>query len=172
MSQSLFRMMDADLHSIFRVLLMLMIANGAPVIAKRLLGDRLNQPLDCHRRCRDQRRLLGPSKTIRGVIVSVGACMVGAYLIGIDWLVGTGFGAMSMAGDTLSSFVKRRLNIVPSGRAVGLDQIPEALLPTLFVSGTLGLSALDVVLIVSAFWLGSVVFSPLIRWLGLRDQPY
>lgn len=165
-------MMDVDPHSIFRVLVMLMIANGAPVIAKKLLGDRLNQPLDCYQRWLDQRRLLGRSKTVRGVVASIGACSVGAYLIGIGWLVGAGFGAMSMAGDTLSSFVKRRLNIAPSGRAVGLDQIPEALLPSLFVSGMLSLSALDVVLIVAAFWLGSAVFSPLFRWLGLRDQPY
>jgi CDP-archaeol synthase len=165
-------MMDVNLHSIFRVLVMLAIANGAPVIAKRLLGDRLNQPLDCQRRWLDQRRLLGPSKTIRGVIASIAACLIGAYLIGIDWMVGAGFGAMSMIGDILSSFVKRRMNIAPSGQAVGLDQIPEALLPTLLVSGLFGLSAFDVVLIVAAFWLASVVFSPLFHWIGLRDRPY
>lgn len=165
-------MMDVDLYSIFHVLLMLTIANGAPVIAKKLLGDRLNQPLDCHRCWIDQRRLLGPSKTIRGVIASIGACLIGAYLTGIDWMVGAGFGAMAMAGDSLSSFVKRRLNIVPSGRAVGLDQIPETLFPTLFVSATFGLSALDITLIVVTFWLGSAVFSPLFHWIGLRDRPY
>jgi len=165
-------MMDVDMHSIFRVLVMLTIANGAPVVAKKILRDQLSQPLDCYRRWFDQRRLLGPSKTIRGVIASIGACLIGAYLIRIDWMVGAGFGAMSMAGDTLSSFVKRRLNIGTSGRAIGLDQIPEALLPSLFVSGTLGLSVLDIVLIVVAFWLGSAVISPIFHWLGLRDQPY
>lgn len=164
--------MDVDLSSIFSVLVMLTLANGAPVVAKKLLRNKLDQPLDYHRRWPDQRRLLGPSKTIRGVVASVGACIIGANLVRIDWMVGAGFGAISMAGDILSSFVKRRLNIAPSGRAVGLDQIPEALLPTLFVSGTFELSALEIALIVIAFWLGSAVLSPLFHWIGLRDHPY
>ena len=41
--------------------------------------------------------------------------------LGIGLLVA----ATAMAGDLLSSFLKRRLALAPSSQAIGLDQIPE-----------------------------------------------
>ena len=39
--------------------------------------------------------------------------------------------AASMAGDLLASFLKRRFGLKVHAQAIGLDQIPEALLPLL-----------------------------------------
>jgi CDP-archaeol synthase len=52
--------------------------------------------------------------------------------------------ATAMAGDLLSSFVKRRFGLAPSSKATGLDQIPEALFPLLACRSALSLTALDI----------------------------
>jgi CDP-2,3-bis-(O-geranylgeranyl)-sn-glycerol synthase len=77
-----------------------------------------------------------------------------------------------MVGDALSSFVKRRLGITPSGRATGIDQIPEALLPLLVIRGTLGLSWLQVAVITLVFFALEIPLARLLFRLGLRDRPY
>lgn len=154
------------------LLLLLGVANSAPIVVKRLLGDRWGTPLDLGATFVDGRPLLGPGKTLRGVIVAVVATALAAWPLGIPLAVGALIGAVSMAGDALASFIKRRLGVAPSGRAIGLDQIPESLLPLLAVQGQLELSAAQVLGITAAFF---VLEIPLARWafrLGLRDRPY
>ena len=77
-----------------------------------------------------------------------------------------------MAGDLLSSFIKRRLNRPPSSRATGLDHIPESLLPLLACQHALMLTVADIGIVVGAFFAGAVVLSRLLYRLGLRDEPY
>jgi CDP-2,3-bis-(O-geranylgeranyl)-sn-glycerol synthase len=77
-----------------------------------------------------------------------------------------------MAGDAFSSFVKRRLAIEPSGRAFGIDQIPESLLPLLVLKAVLDISLAQVAAITAAFVLLEVPLAWLTHRLGLRDQPY
>ena len=158
--------------AIYQALIIIALANSAPVIGKMLLADLLGHPIDRGVLWLDGRRLFGSSKTYRGVILSIAACVVGAPLLGVDVLVGAAAGASAMAGDLVSSFIKRRLAIEPSGRAMGLDQIPEALLPALALTSSLSLSVADIGIIVAAFWIGSVALSPFFHWLGLRDRPY
>ena len=81
-------------------------------------------------------------------------------------------GAVAMAGDLASSFVKRRLALPPSSRATGLDQIPESLFPLLAASALLPLSALDIVVATLAFFLGEIVLSRLLYKWRIRDRPY
>jgi CDP-2,3-bis-(O-geranylgeranyl)-sn-glycerol synthase len=155
-----------------RLLLLLGVANSAPIVARRLLGDRWAAPLDFGLNFVDGRPLLGPGKTIRGVVAAIVATALAAWALGIAALVGALVGAMSMAGDALASFAKRRLGVAPSGRATGLDQIPESLLPLLAVQGQLELSVAQIVGITVAFF---VLEIPLARWafrLGLRERPY
>src|ERR1051325_10630319 len=57
--------------SIVDALLLLLVANGAPLIAKQVLGQRFSYPVDCYLRFPDRSRLFGSSKTIRGLIVAV-----------------------------------------------------------------------------------------------------
>jgi len=120
----------------------------------------------------DGRPVFGPTKTVRGVLVSVAATTAAAPLLGIAWWLGALIGASAMAGDLLSSFVKRRLNRPPSSRALGLDHIPESLLPLLACQALLKLTAADIAIVVAAFFAGAIVLSRLLYRLGLRDEPY
>ncbi|MEZ5553213.1 MAG: CDP-archaeol synthase [Pseudomonadales bacterium] len=153
-------------------LLLLLAANGAPVLGKRLLGEHLSAPLDGGRRFLDARPLFGRSKTWRGLTLSLGATALVAPLLGYTWTLGMTFAACSMAGDLLTSFIKRRLNIPPSGRFLGLDQIPEAALPLLVFRAQLGLDLLDVAALTGLFTVGSLLLSRVMYRLGIRDRPY
>ena len=155
-----------------RLLLLIGAANVAPIVAKLWLGRRWDAPLDGGLRFIDGRPLLGPSKTVRGFAAAVLVATAGAGLMGMPPTAGAMIGAAAMLGDTLSSFIKRRLAIPPSGRAIGLDQIPESLLPLLAVQGTLQLPAVLIIGVVAAF---IAIEVPAARWsfrLGLRDRPY
>ncbi|MCI4679366.1 CDP-archaeol synthase [Rhodoblastus acidophilus] len=158
--------------SILRALVLLAVANSAPVIAARLMGGVAAWPLDFNQAFPDARPILGPAKTIRGIVASVGATAGAAPLLGLDWRSGALIAAASMAGDIFSSFVKRRLRLPASSKATGLDQIPEALFGALAAQLALPLTLFDVLLTILAFFLGQIVFSRLFYKIGLRKEPY
>jgi len=157
---------------IIEVLVLLAVANGSPIAAKRIMGGRLARPLDGGIMLRDGRPLFGPSKTVRGIVAAIISTVLAAVLIGAPWTLGLVVGTISMAGDLASSFTKRRLGLAPSARATGLDQIPESLLPALACIPLLGLTGADVVAIVLVFFAGSVILSRWLYRLGVRDQPH
>jgi hypothetical protein len=165
---------DAIPHLLYllKLLLLLSVANGAPLLAKKAWGRALATPLDAGICFLDGRPVFGPSKTVRGLLVSVAATAAAAALAGIAWWIGALIGATAMAGDLVSSFVKRRLDRPPSSRATGLDHIPESLLPLLACHDALALSAADIGIVVAAFFAGAVVLSRLLYRVGLRDEPY
>ena len=66
---------------ILQLLLLLMLANGTPVIAKKIFGDRYSHPLDGNLKFSDGRPLFGRSKTIRGILLAVLVTTAGASLI-------------------------------------------------------------------------------------------
>jgi len=162
--------MQPDL--ILKFLLLLAIANGTPVVAKRLLGRFLRYPLDAGVTFIDGRAILGSSKTIRGVLVSVIATSVCAPLLGFAWTTGLLISLAAMAGDLFSSFIKRRIGYPPSSKALGLDQIPESLLPALACKSILALTFTDVILIVALFSVGNLLVSRLLYKIHLRDEPH
>ena len=157
---------------IFRTLVLLAVANGTPVIIKRVFGARADHAIDCGMRLADGRFVFGPSKTIRGVVSSVIATALIAAAVGLTAWAGAVVALGAMAGDLASSFIKRRLGREPSSRATGLDQIPEALLPCLLLSAILPLTAGDVAAIVLLFFGGEVILSELLFRAGVRDRPY
>lgn len=157
---------------IFESLVLLALANGAPVIAKKLLGNRFVWPLDGGWRLPDGRPLFGPAKTVRGVISALVVTTVGAILLGLGWQIGATVAALAMAGDLISSFIKRRLGRPASSRAIGLDQIPESLLPLLACKLPLLLSWLDILAGVVLFLAGELLLSRLLYKAHIRDQPY
>ena len=152
--------------------LLLTIANGAPVVAKKLLGTRLALPLDAGALFFDGRPWLGPSKTVRGVVASVVTTAVVAPLLGLSLSTGGLVAAMAMIGDLFSSFVKRRLKFPSSSQAIGLDQVPESLLPLLACRETLSLTYPDVAIVVGIFIVGELILSRLLYDLHVRDEPY
>jgi CDP-archaeol synthase len=157
---------------IAKLIVLLGIANGAPVLAKRLCGERFSQPIDGGLILFGGHRLFGPTKTIRGALVSIVLTTFGALALGFTPIIGLLLGAVAMVGDLSTSFVKRRLNFVPSSRFPGLDQIPESLFPLIACRGTLELSLLDIVVGVVAFVGGAMLLSPLFYRIGIRDQPF
>ncbi len=157
---------------LLQMLALIAVANGTPVLAKRLLGDFFAQPLDGGVRFFDGRPLLGRSKTVRGLVLALLVTSAWGPIIGVDPAIGALAGAAAMAGDLASSFIKRRLGLAPSSRATGLDQIPESLLPLLACRTALGLSSLDIAAGVALFLLGEVLLSRLLYQVHLRDKPY
>ncbi len=154
------------------MLMLVAVANGTPVAAKLLLGDRFAYPLDGGRALADGRPLFGHSKTVRGLVLGVLATILASVLLGLDWTVGALVGAVALAGDLLSSFIKRRLGLAPSSMALGLDQIPESLFPLLAARLLLPLSALDIAIVVAVFFAGELVLSRILFRMHLRDRPY
>jgi CDP-diglyceride synthetase len=157
---------------ILQLLVLLTVANGTPVAAKKILGDRWAYPLDGGMVLADGRPLFGPSKTIRGIVLAVLATSGVAALTGLGWNVGALVGGVAIAGDLLSSFLKRRLGMPSSSMALGLDQIPESLFPLLACRLLLPLSIADIAIAALAFVAGELILSPLLHKLNLRDRPY
>lgn len=155
-----------------QLLFLLAVANGAPVIAKRLFGESLARPVDGGALYADGRPVFGAAKTWRGVALSISATWICAPLIGLPASIGAAVGAGAMAGDLLSSFTKRRMGRPVSSRALGLDQIPEALVPLLAVRLLTPLSVLEIVVVVSGFFLGGLLLSRFLFELHVRDQPF
>jgi CDP-diglyceride synthetase len=158
--------------TVAQVLVLLTLANGAPVIAKLILRDRFSLPLDGNRTFIDGKPLFGASKTIRGVLVAIVVTTAGAPLIGLPLGIGLLVGVTAMAGDLISSFCKRRLGLASSSRATGLDQIPESLLPLLACRQALALSVVDIAVACGLFFVGEILLSRLLFRLHLRERPY
>ena len=154
------------------LLLLLILANGAPVVAARLLHHRFSAPIDGGLRFWDGRPLLGKSKTWRGLVAGTLACAIAAPLLGLSVTFGVVFAALALAGDLLSSFIKRRMGLQSSARASGLDQIPEALLPVAWAWWLLTFPLWQGVGVVLLFVAGNMLFSPLLFRLGIRKQPH
>ena len=112
-----------------QLIVLLALANGTPLIAKKILGTILARPLDGGMTLADGQPLFGHSKTIRGIVLSIVVTTLGAPLIGVDWTIGLVVAATAMIGDLFSSFTKRRMNLSPGSMATGLDQTAESLLP-------------------------------------------
>jgi len=77
-----------------------------------------------------------------------------------------------MSGDLLSSFVKRRMKLPASSRAIGLDQVPECLFPLLACRRALSLTISDTAVVVVTFFVGEILISRILYKLRLRDRPY
>ncbi len=153
-------------------LLLLLAANGAPVVARLLMGDRFSAPLDGGLMFLDGRPLFGPAKSWRGVLAAAVVSSLLALLLHFDWRLGAWFGLLAMAGDTLASFIKRRLGIAPHGKVIGLDQLPEALLPLWLLQAPLGLDWKQVAMTALLFMLVERLLSPLLYRLRIRLRPY
>jgi CDP-diglyceride synthetase len=158
--------------AVAQLLILLTLANGSPVVAKLVLRDRFSMPLDGNRKFIDGRPLFGPAKTIRGILAAIVVPAASAPLLGLDLEIGLLVGATAMAGDLLSSFVKRRLGLAPSSRATGVDQIPESLIPLFACRQALALTAVDIALACGVFFVGELLLSRLLFRLHLRDRPY
>ncbi len=157
---------------VLQLVILVTLANSAPVLARHLCGDLAQGPIDGGLVLRDERRLLGRSKTWRGVIAALILCGAAAPVLGLDWTIGCQAGGWAMVGDLCASFVKRRLGLDAGQRAPRLDSIPEALLPALMLRTSLDLTWPQVALVVLGFMLVVRLASPLLFRLRLRSRPW
>lgn len=154
------------------LLFLLTLANGTPLVVRKMAGARLSYPVDGDREFIDGRPVFGPAKTLRGVVCAMLVTTAGAPLVGLAWPIGLMVGALAMAGDLFSSFVKRRLGRSSSSPVVGIDQVPESLFPLLACLGPLGLTLADIAIGVAAFFVGELVLSRVLYAFDLRERPY
>lgn len=155
----------------FKLLCLLVVANGAPIIASNVFGTRFALPVDLNARLWDSRSFFGPSKTYRGLAAAAVASAAAAALLGSGAAFGALFGLGAMGGDLLSSFIKRRLGVPPSDSALILDQVPEAAAPLLVLWPWLGIGVLDGVIVVAGFFVVEVLLSRVLYRMHIRNRP-
>jgi CDP-2,3-bis-(O-geranylgeranyl)-sn-glycerol synthase len=154
------------------LLVLMLIANGSPVIVRAWLGERLDWPLDGGVVLGDGRPLLGSSKTVVGAITAIATSALLAPWLGLSWHIGALIGLCSMIGDAISSFVKRRRGLSPGAMAIGLDQIPESLLAMLACKPLLELTWLQVIVLTLLFMIANLAISKMTALAGLNHHPH
>lgn len=154
------------------LLLLVIVANSAPVVARNLLGARGDRSIDMGWRLPDGQRLFGATKTWRGLLAGCAATASVAPLLGVPASLGALAGLCAMLGDLMASFTKRRLTYASGARAPLLDSIPEALLPALVLRRALDLSLLDVAGVAFGFLAVVRLSWPLLHRLHIRHHPW
>lgn len=157
---------------LLQLLLLIIIANGTPILIRVLLNNKYDFPIDCGKHFVDARRVLGDSKTWRGAL---GACVVTpvcAWLMGYAPETGLLIATYAVIGDLASSFIKRRLGMQSSAMAPLLDQVPESLFPAVMMKATFGLDILSLILLTVAFIIIELVLSQTLYKWGIRKRPY
>ena len=161
--------MNFDLLSL---LLLIIIANGAPVLIRRLLNDSFYLAIDFGQKLPDKNRLFGASKTWRGVFAALFATPAAAWLLGYSLETGLLVAVYAITGDLFSSFIKRRLSMKTSSMAPLLDQVPESLLPAYMLREVFKLDIPAMIQLVLIFVIIELVLSHILyRW-GVRKKPY
>ncbi len=149
------------LPSWLSALVLLTAVHAAPWAAGRLLGARFSAPIDAGLAWFDGRRLLGENKTWRGLLAGMTISAVAAPLLGYSIRLGLAFAALALTGDAASSFIKRRCDLPPGTEVLALDQLPEALIPLLWLYGPLGIGVTRACLVAGVFLLLDLAVMPL-----------
>jgi CDP-2,3-bis-(O-geranylgeranyl)-sn-glycerol synthase len=157
---------------LLQLLLLIIIANGAPILIRVLLNDSFNLAVDFGQKLPDNRPIFGPSKTWRGVFAALVATSATAWLLGHPVETGLLVAAYAVIGDLFSSFTKRRLSMPPSSMAPLLDQVPESFLPAFMLMGVFNLDISAVMLLVLTFVIIELLLSHILYKWGIRNRPY
>lgn len=157
---------------LIHLLLLIIIANGAPILLRILLKDSFKLAVDFGQKLADNNPVFGPSKTWRGIFAALLATSVAAWLSGYSPVAGLLIAFYAAMGDLLSSFVKRRLGMKPSSMAPLLDQIPESLFPAYMLREVFNLEISSIILLVLIFIITELILSHILYKWGVRRRPY
>jgi hypothetical protein len=146
-----------------KILLLLWLVNLAPPLAAHGLRGRIDLPLD------RGTGLLGPHKTVRGLLAGTAAGPAAGLLLGLPLGASLLCGLLSMVGDLISSLVKRRLGMASGRDAPGLDHIPEGGLPLVYLRYTGMLDTLEALLLLAVFALAGWAVTVGIKRILLRE---
>ena len=156
----------------FQLLLLIIIANGAPILTRELLNDTFKLAVDFDQKLPDNKRILGSSKTWRGIFSAFIVTAIAAWLLGYSLQTGLLVAFYVILGDLFSSFIKRRLSMKPSSMAPLLDQVPESFLPAYMLMSVFRLDISAVILLVLTFVIVELFLSHILYKWGLRKRPY
>ena len=155
-----------------KLLLLIIVANGVPILTRDVFNKRFDTPLDFNHLFVDGERVFGETKTLRGVFASIIVTTVMAVLLDLRFMLGFVIASLAMFGDLVASFIKRRMKKPPSSRALGLDQIPESLLPMLGCQIMLGLDWMTVLGVVCLFFFAEIILSKVLYYIHIRKVPF
>ena len=155
-----------------QLLLLIIVANGAPIITRQCLSDSFSYAVDLGQNLPDNNRIFGPSKTWRGIFSSLLATPVVAVLLGCSIETGLMVAVYAVIGDLFSSFIKRRLSMAASSMAPLLDQVPESFLPAFMMRQAFNLDMLSVIWLVFIFIIIELLLSHILYKWGVRKRPY
>ena len=161
-----------NIDNIIHVLIILGLTNGAPILAARIFAGRFAMPIDGGNVATDGHPWLGPSKTWRGIASAYLLALPVALWLGFSFSTAAFVIGLSLGGDLCSSFIKRRRGMVSSSRAFGLDQIPEAGLPVIYLWTRASLTAMEGLTIVLLFMVAEIIMSKMLFHLHIRKRPY
>lgn len=126
-------------------------------------------------------RWLGSHKTVVGFFLGIAAAILTALVQSrIHWQgdlvsyeqwfrLGLASGCGAMIGDSLKSYVKRRLNIAPGQSWIPADQLDFVLGGLLALSFWVRLGWLDVIMILTVSFVGDILINHLSFQLGIRN---
>ncbi len=154
---------------VLKVVVFLLWVNGLPSFFGVLLRDSFHYPVDGNRLWSDGRPLFGRNKTVRGIAASVAGGIAVFPILGQAWWVAGLAALLAMAGDLLSSFIKRRADFFSGKNIVILDQIFESLFPLLFLKLFIGFEGVEMFIILTLFISTAYLSSCL--WLYIVDRP-
>lgn len=146
----------------FKLLLILITANGVPIILRHCLENTFSHPVDGGLLLPDGYPLFGDAKTWRGIFSGITTATILAILLDFPLLFAISFALLSLLGDLLSSFIKRRLKHPPSTSCIGIDQLPEALLPLLAGTYWLDYGLYTIIIVTLTFFIINLVISTLL----------
>ncbi|WDN90121.1 uncharacterized protein BuS5_03091 [Desulfosarcina sp. BuS5] len=115
----------------FKILILLLLINGAPPVIAFFFPGIAGRPVDCGFRFLDGYPFLGKHKTVAGFLAGILAGCIFGFVMGFPLIIGFLVGLLSMTGDSFTSFIKRRLNIDSGIDTFLLDQFFEGLFPIL-----------------------------------------
>lgn len=142
--------------------------NSLPCLAHLLCNQRFGLALDLGFSWFDGRPLLGSHKTVRGLLAAMAGGALLAPLLGLPWHVGVLAASLAMAGDLLTSFSKRRLDLDSGDDLLIIDHLLESLLPCLYLASLLDLQRWQLLLVVSSFIAFANWGAKLWHWLLFR----
>jgi len=160
------------MKEIGEVLVLILVANGTPVIASYLFSHRMSLPIDFGLRLNDQQYLFGLTKTWRGLFSSLIITSIVSDFMGYGIYYGLLIALLAMSGDLVSSFIKRRFKKASSAKVLLLDQLPESFFPALGMMQVISLSLIQVMVITAVFTIMELVLSYLLYQIGVRKRPY
>ncbi len=156
----------------FAILVILGASNFLPIVGRWLMGERMATPVDFGWKWLDRRPILGPHKTWRGLLLAIVGAGICSNLVGIGAMTGVKLAALSMGGDLLSSFIKRRKGLRSGTSAPLIDQGLESILPLAILRTELYLTWMEVFLLTGLFILFDIILSPILYKLGVRRNPH